>query len=292
MSEGPGGTPAPSQTVSRFRELVVRAGQGACDRTGMAARVAADRGRPRLPRQSPGSGLGSISAPTARMVGVGLFVLLLAASFWPLVRLAAAPRARRFWDGSTGIPGSGTRPPTRSSTRWRSAPPIPARARSGRSTAAAPRMRSATCGWRRPRPDMPRRDRYALRAVAVLALVASAFVAGPEMGPRLTAAFDWRSPPRRVRPSGSTAGSTRRSILARRPVMIDLAKSQTLRAPDPFDGRDPHRRRGHGRDHGRRRSRAPPARSKARGRICARSASRSKATPRSPSRRALPARPA
>lgn len=45
-----------------------------------------------------------------------------------------------------------------------------------------------------PDPAMPQRDRYALRAVPVLAVVASAFIAGPEIGARLNAAFDWRAP--------------------------------------------------------------------------------------------------
>src|SRR5690606_27994276 len=57
-----------------------------------------------------------------------------------------------------------------------------------RAEEAIARMRVAP-----PRPDMPKHDRYALRAAGVLALVASAFVAGPEMGSRIAAAFDWRS---------------------------------------------------------------------------------------------------
>ncbi|MDJ1159564.1 TIGR02302 family protein [Chelatococcus sp. SYSU_G07232] len=43
-----------------------------------------------------------------------------------------------------------------------------------------------------PRPGMAMHDRRALRAFAIVALVGSAFVAGPEMGPRLLSAFDWR----------------------------------------------------------------------------------------------------
>ena len=44
---------------------------------------------------------------------------------------------------------------------------------------------------RPPSPRMVDRDRYALRAGALLLLVAAAFVAGPERGGRLAAAFDW-----------------------------------------------------------------------------------------------------
>ena len=44
-----------------------------------------------------------------------------------------------------------------------------------------------------PSPGMVERDRYALRAAAIVALVAAAFIAGPEKNQRLFAAFDWRS---------------------------------------------------------------------------------------------------
>lgn len=59
-----------------------------------------------------------------------------------------------------------------------------------RATAALAGMR-----LRGPDPQMVRRDRYALRAMAILAVAGSAFVAGPEIGSRIGAAFDWRSPP-------------------------------------------------------------------------------------------------
>lgn len=45
-----------------------------------------------------------------------------------------------------------------------------------------------------PRPLMAARDRLALRAVPLLAAVTAFFVAGHEVIPRLTAAFDWRAP--------------------------------------------------------------------------------------------------
>ena len=43
-----------------------------------------------------------------------------------------------------------------------------------------------------PSPRLVDRDRYALRAAAVLALAAAAFVAGPDRYGRVAAAFDWR----------------------------------------------------------------------------------------------------
>lgn len=50
--------------------------------------------------------------------------------------------------------------------------------------ATIPAMRVA-----RPHPDMPRRDRYAIRAGVILTVIASAFIAGPEKSERLEAAF-------------------------------------------------------------------------------------------------------
>ena len=45
-----------------------------------------------------------------------------------------------------------------------------------------------------PRPDLPRRDPYALRALALIAAVTTAIAAGSDRSARLAAAFDWRSP--------------------------------------------------------------------------------------------------
>ncbi len=53
---------------------------------------------------------------------------------------------------------------------------------------------------RGPRPDVARRDPYALRVGAVLAAIAALFVAGHEWQPRLMAAFEWRAPPPPVVP--------------------------------------------------------------------------------------------
>ncbi len=44
-----------------------------------------------------------------------------------------------------------------------------------------------------PRPDLARRDPYALRALALIAAVTTAIIAGPDRSARLAAAFDWRS---------------------------------------------------------------------------------------------------
>lgn len=46
----------------------------------------------------------------------------------------------------------------------------------------------------RPSPRLVERDRFALRALVLVAVVAAAVVAGPEREGRLAAAFDWRTP--------------------------------------------------------------------------------------------------
>jgi uncharacterized protein (TIGR02302 family) len=85
---------------------------------------------------------------------------------------------------------------------------------------------------RGPDPQMARRDRYALRAVAILSVAGSAFIAGPELGSRLGAAFDWRSPP----PPGTAMridGWIDPPVYTRMPpLMLDFARSdQHLRVP-------------------------------------------------------------
>ena len=84
----------------------------------------------------------------------------------------------------------------------------------------------------RPRPDMPRRDRYAVRAAGILALVASAFVAGPDLTNRLTSAFEWRAPTP-APPAFRIDGWIDPPVYTRiPPLMIDFAAGvQLLRAP-------------------------------------------------------------
>jgi uncharacterized protein (TIGR02302 family) len=79
---------------------------------------------------------------------------------------------------------------------------------------------------------MPKRDRYAVRAAGLLAVVASAFVAGPELGTRLAAAFDWREP-KAAAPTFRVDGWIDPPLYTRTPpLMIDLAAgTQHLRAP-------------------------------------------------------------
>ncbi|MGY2052728.1 TIGR02302 family protein [Methylobacterium sp. JK268] len=83
-----------------------------------------------------------------------------------------------------------------------------------------------------PRPGMVRRDPYALRAGALLAAVAGAFVAGPEAGERVAAAFDWRGPPAAA-PAFRIDGWIDPPLYTRLPpLIVAIAEAdQHLRAP-------------------------------------------------------------
>ena len=118
---------------------------------------------------SRGSASGSISAPPARMVGVGLFCCASGRLVLAARPAASRPRARRSWTGSTGIPASGHRPPTPSTTPSPSARPIPAPGRSGRSTAGGPRMPSAHAGRGRRGRTCPGATAMPCARLAVLA---------------------------------------------------------------------------------------------------------------------------
>ncbi|HKG85610.1 MAG TPA: TIGR02302 family protein [Beijerinckiaceae bacterium] len=170
-------------------------------------------------------------APLHRQIGVALFGLAALVSLWPLLRLrwparvAALSRldrdsglkhgpARTIEDGlALGENDAGSR------ALWD--------LHRHRAHAAVAALRLST-----PRPGMARRDRFAVRAAALVALVASAFVAGPEFGTRLLSAFDWRpaAPPA---PSLRVDGWIDPPLYTRTPpLMIDLAAGQQhLRAP-------------------------------------------------------------
>lgn len=85
-----------------------------------------------------------------------------------------------------------------------------------------------------PRPLMAGRDRFALRAVPVLAAVAAFFVAGHEAGPRLSAAFDWRGPQTPAPAVRIDAWIDPPAYTRLPPILIDFARLQspTLSAPE------------------------------------------------------------
>ena len=168
--------------------------------------------------------------PMARMVGVGLFGLAFLASLWPFVRLRSPDRGRALdrLDRDSGLKHRPAR--ALEDTLALGSDDPGARAlwdlHRRRAEAVIGKLRVAP-----PSPGMARRDRYALRAAAVVTVAASAFIAGPEIGARLRAAFDWRAPA--AAPSFRIDGWIDPPLYTRLPpLMIDLAAGeQRLRAP-------------------------------------------------------------
>jgi len=87
-----------------------------------------------------------------------------------------------------------------------------------------------------PRPRLPERDPYALRAFALVAAIAAAFVAGDEKRARLAAAFDWRAagfltPAQRVDAWFDPPAYTGRPpiVLARESGAVEAPVNSTLR---------------------------------------------------------------
>jgi uncharacterized protein (TIGR02302 family) len=85
-----------------------------------------------------------------------------------------------------------------------------------------------------PQPRMAGRDRYALRAVPLLAAVTALFVAGHETIPRLRAAFDWRGPSLPAPAVRVDAWIDPPAYTRLPPLLIDFAKlaSSQISAPE------------------------------------------------------------
>ena len=127
-----------------------------------------------------------------RMLGVAAFAALGLASLATLARFRSPSRAQKLarLDRDSGLPH---RPATAMEDQLANASDDPAtrmlwelhRARMARAAQALT--------LRLPSPRLVERDRYAIRAMALLAVVGTAFVAGPEKEARVLAAFDWRT---------------------------------------------------------------------------------------------------
>ncbi|MEK4032703.1 TIGR02302 family protein [Methylocystis sp. IM2] len=81
-----------------------------------------------------------------------------------------------------------------------------------------------------PRPRLPERDPYALRAFALVAAVAAAFVAADEKGARLAAAFDWRAA-HRLAPSQRVDAWFEPPAYTGRPPIVLAQESGAVTAP-------------------------------------------------------------
>ncbi|HEX2134331.1 MAG TPA: TIGR02302 family protein [Microvirga sp.] len=176
-------------------------------------------------------GLWLDASPLMRLVGLALFAAALALSLVPVarLRLPGRPHALDRLDRDAGLRHGPARALDDTLALGTGDPGTRALwdLHRKRAAAAIDQLRVTA-----PRPDMPKRDRYAVRAASLLAVVASAFVAGPELGSRLAAAFDWRGP-RAAAPSFRVDGWIDPPLYTRMPpLMIDLAAGeQVLRAP-------------------------------------------------------------
>jgi uncharacterized protein (TIGR02302 family) len=128
--------------------------------------------------------------PLARIFGLVLFALLLTASLWPFTQLKLPQRAAALarLDHSSGMDH---RPATTIADSLATSgedPVMQALWRAHRSRAAqmAEKLRVAM-----PKPRLALRDPYAIRSIALLAAVATFFVAEGDHMQRVTAAFDW-----------------------------------------------------------------------------------------------------
>lgn len=229
MSEGPNPSPAQSNLSKRFGRLITHARwslwwEDAWPRLWLPLAIVL------LFLTLSWFGLWLDIAPFWRSVGLGLFTAAFLLSLWPLLRLRMPSRTRALdrLDRDTGLKHGPARVLDDSLALGATDPGTRAlwSLHRKRAEEAIGRMRVAP-----PRPDMPRRDRYALRAAGILALVTSAFVAGPEIGSRLRAAFDWREASASA-PAFRIDGWIDPPLYTRTPpLMIDLAKGQDLRAP-------------------------------------------------------------
>ncbi|KAA2234367.1 TIGR02302 family protein [Salinarimonas soli] len=171
--------------------------------------------------------------PRGRQIGLALFGLALAVSLVPLLRLRGPgrPAALDRLDRDAGLKHGPARALEDTLAAGSNDPASRAlwEVHRRRAEAAVGRLRLAA-----PSPGMPGRDRYALRGMGILALAASAVVAGPEIARRTGSAFDWRVP-LAAAPVSRIDGWVDPPLYTRTPpLMIDFANAageQRLRVP-------------------------------------------------------------
>ena len=127
-----------------------------------------------------------------RMFGVGLFAVLALGTLGTLARFRTPTRAQKLarLDRDSGLPH---RPATAMEDQLANAADDPATRALWELHRARMERAAQALTLRLPSPRLVERDRYALRAFALLAMVGAAFVAGPEKYARVLAAFDWRT---------------------------------------------------------------------------------------------------
>ncbi|MBX3536247.1 MAG: TIGR02302 family protein [Chelatococcus sp.] len=179
-------------------------------------------------------GLWTLVPAQYRIIGVGILVMAFAASLWPLVRVSWPSRAaalnRLDRDAPVANRPASTFDDTLAMGQGDPATVALWEVHRQRARAALEKLRVAA-----PSPGMANRDRHALRAIPILALIAAAFIAGPEVTSRLMLAFDWRNAPA-AGPAFRIDGWIDPPLYTRvPPLMLDFARN-----PDaPLDIRVP-----------------------------------------------------
>jgi uncharacterized protein (TIGR02302 family) len=137
------------------------------------------------------AGLWTALPPLGRVIGLAVFALVALASLVPAiwVRIPKTDHALRRLDRSSGL---AHRPATTIVDALATNPDDPVadalwRAHVARAAEGARRLRA---GW--PRPHLAARDPFAIRALVLLAVVTTFFMASGDRVGRVTAAFDWR----------------------------------------------------------------------------------------------------
>jgi uncharacterized protein (TIGR02302 family) len=136
-------------------------------------------------------GLWLVLPPTGRIIGCGLALAGFLASLIPLIRLTLPSRRHALTrlDRDAAVSH-------RPATAFDDALALGQQDPATRALWEAHRRRAeeglARLKVRAPRPNMSSRDRFALRAAAIVALVTGAFVAGQDFDSRLSSAFDWK----------------------------------------------------------------------------------------------------
>jgi uncharacterized protein (TIGR02302 family) len=137
------------------------------------------------------AGLWLALPPIGRLIGLGLFAVLLLASFvpWVWIRIPGADEALYRLDRRSGLDHRPATTITDSLATSEDDPVADAlwRAHLARAAESAHALRA---GW--PRPQLAVRDPFAGRAVVLLAVVVTFFMASGERTSRIAAAFDWR----------------------------------------------------------------------------------------------------
>jgi hypothetical protein len=167
------------------------------------------------------------------MIGVGAFAVALAAALWPILTLKTPgrPAALARLDREAGLKHGPARALEDGLALGSDDPASPG------PVGAAPAPRRGGGGEAQGRPPLPRHavhDLYAVRGAAMVAVVASAFYAGPELGRAARRRLRLEDPRRRG--PGLPGGRLDRPALYTRspPLMIDFASGageHRLKAP-------------------------------------------------------------